>query len=76
VAILSTVHPNWSGVIHTDGVSGEGGSIGTDRLAGEEKLRQKRRRFQKGVTYNPELKPPDMGPQGIAKVDWVAVWFF
>ena len=76
VVALSTVHPDRSGVVNANGVSGEGGSISADRFTGGEKVRQKRRLFSKSVTYNPELKPFAMGLQGLAKVDWVAVWFF
>lgn len=34
MATLSTVDPNWSRVVHTNGESGEGGGISTNGLAG------------------------------------------
>lgn len=68
MATLGTVNPDWTGVIHTNSVSGEGGGVGTNGFTGE-KVRQKDDRFSKSVTYNPELKPLFMGLQGLAKVD-------
>lgn len=38
MATLSTVHPNWSGVVYCNGVGGEGGGISTNRVAVERRL--------------------------------------
>lgn len=75
VATLSAINPHWGSAIHGNGESREGGCIGTNGVA-ERKIRQKGHCFCKSITYNPELKPFAMGLQGLAKVDWVAVWFF
>lgn len=29
-----------------------------------------------GLAMNPEFMPPARGSQGVAKADWVAVWFW
>ena len=77
VSCLAAVHPGGIGVF--DAQQGNWKVVGhgiSDGNARNDESQWNGENKGKNETYNPESKPPSAGAHGLARVDWVAVWFF